>query len=157
MALGLRLRNMAVSPFRGSTSIGSTGARSRDFDLADARHGGALGDVGGQQAGGPLFGWGGGGPPDGVTAGAAGGERCLVAKRALVSLEGCEDDPALIGVVAVLEQITGHGSEVAAPRPRRHRAPPGPRPLICRARDVDLSWPERSDGLPCRAPRWACR
>src|SRR4029450_1547771 len=120
MALGLRLRNMAVSPFSASTSGVSAGARSRDVDLADARRGGALGGIGRQKAERLLFGCGVDRPPDGVTARTAGGERHLVAKRALASLEGGEDDPALVWLVAVVEQVTGHDRELAAARSRRH-------------------------------------
>src|SRR4029453_5600178 len=105
---------MAVSPFSASTSGGSAGARSRDVNLADARHGGALGDVGRQQAEGLPFRCGVDRLPDRVSPGAARRERRLVAKRALVPLEGGEDNPALLGLVAVGGQETGQGGAVPA-------------------------------------------
>ena len=42
----------------------------------------------------------------------------MVAKRALVSFERGEDDAALAGLVAVVEQVSGHGTTMAAAGPR---------------------------------------
>jgi hypothetical protein len=40
-----------------------------------------------------------------------------VAKRAVVALEGGEHDAALMRLVAVVEQVTGHGSSLLLCRP----------------------------------------
>ena len=56
-------------------------------------------------------------PPDLVSAGTARRERVPTAKRALVAPEGGERDAALARLVAVMEQVAGHGSNVPADVP----------------------------------------
>lgn len=86
--------------------------RSWDLYLADAADGRALCDVVGEQPERVRFGLRLDRPPDRVSAGAARGERRPVAKRALMPLERGEDDAALMRLVAVLEQVLGHGSSL---------------------------------------------
>src|SRR5689334_3507329 len=99
---------------RGTSSSLLAGgmARSRDLDLADARDGGAGGDVVREQPERAGLGLGFDRPPDRVAAGAAGRERGLMAKRAVVALERGEDDAALLRLVTVVEQVTRHGSSL---------------------------------------------
>jgi hypothetical protein len=51
-------------------------------------------------------------PPDLVTAGTARRERALPAKRALMALESGEHYAALARLMAVVEQIAGHASNL---------------------------------------------
>ena len=51
-------------------------------------------------------------PPDLVTAGTARRERVLTAQRALMSLESREHHTALARLVAVVEQVAGHASNL---------------------------------------------
>jgi hypothetical protein len=94
------------------------GARLRDIDLADSRDGGALRNVWREQAESVLFGRGFNGPPNRVPTRAARCERHSVAEWARVAFEGGEDDTALARLVAVLEQVTGHG--LSLPPKRQH-------------------------------------
>ena len=57
-----------------------------------------------------------------------------MAKRALVALERGEHDAALVRLVAVVEQVTGHGSSLPPSPPSRHQG----NTLISRSRDPDL-------------------
>src|SRR5512134_2714410 len=97
---------------RGGRAASSGASRSWDLDLADGCRCRALGHVGRQQPQSVFFALGLDGPPDRVAAGAARGERFLVAKWTLVALERGEHDAALARLVAVLEQVTRHGSSL---------------------------------------------
>jgi hypothetical protein len=68
-------------------------ARSWDLDLADPARFRSIGHVEGQERERRLFGCGFDGPPDCMAAQDARGERRLVAERAVVASEGCEDGP----------------------------------------------------------------
>ena len=88
------------------------GGWSWNVDLADARCRRALRDVEGEQSDRVPLGCGFDGPPDRVPARKARGERRAVAKRAVVAFEGGEHDAALVRLVAVVEQVTRHGSSL---------------------------------------------
>jgi len=100
------------------------GTRSWDLDLAHARCSGALGDVAGQQPERVLFGCRFDRPPDRVPAEAARRQGCPVAKWTSVSLEGGEDDAALIRLVAMVEQVAGHEPSLLPRRRCDIGAPP---------------------------------
>ena len=51
-------------------------------------------------------------PPDGVSAGAAGGEGRAVAERASMPLERGEHDAALLWFVTVLKEVAGHDASL---------------------------------------------
>jgi hypothetical protein len=85
---------------------------SWDVDLAHARRGSALRDVGRQQLERVLYGCAFDRPPDRVAAGAARGERRAVAKSAFVPPEGGKDDTALVRLVVVVQQVVGHAARL---------------------------------------------
>ena len=99
-------------------------AQSWNLDLADVCDGCALRDVERQQPERVLLAVGLDRPPDPVSAGGAGGERRVVAKRALVSFERGEDDAALVGRVTVVKQVTGHTVNLPRRRCSDIGAPP---------------------------------
>jgi hypothetical protein len=98
---------------RGARASRAGGGWSWDLDLADTADGRALGDVVGEEPERLLLGLGLDRPPDRVSAGAARREGRAMTQRAPVSLEGGEDDAALLRVVAMLEQVAGHESSFA--------------------------------------------
>src|SRR5204863_7045807 len=105
--------------FRGRRARGSVVLRgswlllSWDVDLAHARRGGALRDVGRQQSERVFCGCALDRPPDRVAAGTARGERAAVAKSAFVPPEGGKDDTALVRLVVVVQQVLGHEASLS--------------------------------------------
>src|SRR5215218_5218918 len=105
-------RSSGPSGQQGSLSASSTtsallsdllfAARSRDFDLVDACHGRALGDVERQERKCLRLGRGFDRPPDRVLARAAGGERRPSAQSALMPFERGEDGAAFMRLVAMV-------------------------------------------------------
>lgn len=90
---------------------------SWDIDLADSCRRRSLGHVEREESECITLRFGVHCPPDGVTAGTAGGESPLTAERALVAFEGGEHHPALRRVVTVLEQVAGHASKLPTELP----------------------------------------
>src|SRR5437016_10460186 len=103
---------------------GSSLLLSWDVDLGDGRGGRALRDVARQQPECVVLSCGFDRPPDRVPTGAARRERRSVAKGAFVPLERGEDDTALVRLVVVVEQVTGHGARLAPPGRPDIGAPP---------------------------------
>src|SRR5215472_9239830 len=94
---------------------------SWDLKLTDARDGSAFGHVERQQPERVVFAVGLDRPPDLVPAGAARGQGRPVAQRAVVSFERGERHAALVRLVAVVQQVTGHEPTVPPHPPPRHR------------------------------------
>src|SRR5882724_8489097 len=100
----------------GWPSAGPLRGWSWDFDLVDARCGGALGDEERQQRESFALGFRFNRPPECVAAGAARADRRLVAKRTLVASERGEDDSALLRVVAMVKQVAEQAAIIARRR-----------------------------------------
>ena len=97
-----------LSSASASSRAGAVRCGSWDLDLAHAGDGCALSDEEGQELECVRFCCGIHGPPDVVSARAAGGERPSVAEWTLFAFEGGECEAALVRMVAVVKEVAGH-------------------------------------------------